>query len=123
MLEQLIGAELIEITPQHIIVDKDGERYEINIDDDGGDCCGYNEIETHLLVSEHSRPVITSVKVDDESSACGGWGDAARLTFFGESKPIAEIESLSSSGSGWGYGATVTLICDPLHINHILSSW
>ena len=122
MLEQLIGAELIAINPQHIIVDKDGERYEIRIDDDGGDCCGYNEIETHLLVSEHSRPVITSVKVDDESSHhCEA--DAARLTFFGESKPIAEIESLSSSGSGWGYGATVTLICNPLRINHILTSW
>lgn len=121
MLEQLIGAELIEINSEHIVVSKDNEQYEIVIDDYEGDCCGYNEIETHLLVSEKSHPIITSVKVEDTS--CGGEADETHITFFGESKPIATIDSLSSSGSGWGYGATVTLICDKLHINHIVSSW
>lgn len=121
MFNQLIGAELIKINRNHIVVEKDGEQYEIIIDDDGGDCCGYNEIETHLLVSENSRPVITSVKVEDTGDS--GWSDETRVTFFGESKPIAEINSLSSSGSGWQYGATVTLICNKLHINQILSSW
>ena len=121
MLEQLIGAELIEINNNHIVVSKDNERYEITIDDDYGDCCGYNEIETYLLVSKNSRPVITSVKIEDTSG--GREADETRVTFFGESKPIATIDSLSSSGSGWGYGATVTLICNKLHINQILSSW
>ena len=90
------------------------------MEDDSGDCCGFNEIETTLLIDKNSTPIITNTEyINDEE----GDGERCILTLLGESKPIAEIDTYSSSGSGWGYGACVKLVCNELNINVMLSSW
>jgi len=120
MENKLIGAKLVSIDIDEIIVEKDGSLYSLAIIDDEGDCCGYNDIDTKLLCEENSRPVITNIVIENDEE---GEGEACTVTFFGESKPIAEIETYSSSGSGWGYGATVSVRCLALGIDEILSSW
>ena len=54
---------------------------------------------------------------DDEDGMSG------KLTFFGEYKPMAVVDTYSSSSSGWCYGACVSIHCDVLEINETLSSW
>ena len=56
-------------------------------------------------------------------SGFGGDSDILKLTFFGEHKAIAEVNSLSSSGSGWCYGACVTLRCRETGEEHMLTSY
>ena len=121
MFKNLIGARLLDLTDEGILVEKDGKVYRIEIDDDSGDCCGYNEITTNLLCTKDSRPVITNIEHTVDDSDCDS--ESAKVVFFGECKPIAEINTLSSSGSGWGYGATVTLISKALNISEVVSSW
>jgi hypothetical protein len=121
-LEQLIGAQLISIDNDKIIVKKDRKLYTIMIEDFEGDCCGYNDIETALWYRKKSKrnPIITHI--EKENTECYE-GQSCLLTFFGEDRKLAEINSYSSSGSGWAYGATVTLECKKLHIEEVLSSW
>lgn len=121
-LENLIGAKLIDLDDNCLIVEKDNIRYHINLEEDPGDCCGFNEIETTLLIDENNSPIIINTeRTTDE----GEYGDGERciLTLLGESRPIAEINAYSSSGSGWAYGACVKLVCNELDINVMLSSW
>ena len=120
MLKTLIGATLEEITDKHIKVKKDGKEYTLDIYDCEGDCCGYNEITANLLVNEKSKPVITKVTREDEE---GAESSSCRITFFGEYKPIATLDTYSSSGSGWAYGACVSIVCIPLDIDEMLSEW
>lgn len=124
-LKDLIGFRLISISNEEIIVEKDGKQYRLEIDDDYGDCCGWNEIEAKLLVSETdlvANPVITNVEVhgslDENFEYSSG-----KATFFGVYKPMATLETSSGSGSGWQYGAAVTVMCKELSINETISSW
>lgn len=50
-------------------------------------------------------------------------GNSLRITFFGLAKKLAMIESYSSSGSGWEYGATVTLVCKETGAEATVTSW
>lgn len=121
--EDLIGYQLVSINDGQIVVQKDNKKYYLNIDDYSGDCCGYNEITTNLLISEtelNRNPVITNVEMTSDEE---GEGMSARLTFFGEYKPMAIVDTYSSSGSGWGYGAYVSIVCDALGINEEMSYW
>lgn len=121
--EDLIGYQLISIDDSQITVKKNDGEYRISIDEDYGDCCGFNEITTQLFISEdelNRNPIITNVKIEDMSS---GEEDRAVITFFGEYKPMATIDAMSSSGSGWAYGACVSIVCDELDINEIISQW
>lgn len=119
-LENLIGAKLIDLDDNCLIVEKDGIRCHISLEEDLGDCCGFNEIETTLLIDKNNSPIITNVeRIADEE----GDGERCMLTLLGESRPIAEINTYSSSGSGWQYGACVKLVCNMLDINVMLSSW
>ena len=76
-----------------------------------------------MLISEtelHRNPVITNVEVIDRDDDYGAKG---MIAFFGEYKPMAVVDTYSSSGSGWQYGACVWVECDALEINETVSSW
>lgn len=45
------------------------------------------------------------------------------LTDFGLAKKLAVVDSYSSSGSGWQYGATVTLICKETGDEAVVTTW
>lgn len=123
MLEKLIGAQLIEINERGFVVRKDGELIRFSFIEDYGDCCGFNQIKTHLFISKDElrrNPIITNIQEDSVHS-----NDSSDLTitFFGEQKRIAKIDSMSSSGSGWGYGAFVSLRCLKTKEEEILTQW
>lgn len=121
-LKKLIGYKLIAIHKDMIEVSKDGISHYIHITRDEGDCCGYNELNTELYLNENCYPIITNVscekKVNDyhDSETC-------TITFYGLDNKLASIESTSGSGSGWNYGACVTIKCDALELDEILSEW
>ena len=121
--KDLIGYQLVSIDDEKIVVRKNETEYILRIREDYGDCCGYNEISTKLLISETElsrNPVITNVEVTDVDCDDGAGG---KIAFFGEYKPMAEVDAYSSSGSGWCYGACVWIECDALEINETISSW
>lgn len=121
-LENLIGAKLIDLDDNCLVVEKDNIRYHIKLEEDPGDCCGFNEIETTLLIDKNNSPIIINTERTTDKDEYGD-GEKCVLTLFGESKPIAEINTYSSSGSGWQYCACVKLVCDILDIDVMLSSW
>lgn len=118
----LIGYQLVDLNKKEIIVQKNGKRFSIEIDDDFGDCCGYNIIRTHLYISSKVKrnPIITDISKENDDN---GASEKCCITFFGEEKTLAELYTESSSGSGWCYGAAVTLKCEDLKINEVLSEW
>lgn len=122
--KDLIGYRLVSIDDNKIVVRKGITKYVLNIKEDSGDCCGYNEITTKLLISEKElkrNPIITNVEMTEENSDYDGM--SGRIAFFGEYKPMAVVDAYSSSGSGWCYGACVWVQCDALEINEEVSSW
>lgn len=119
-----VGAQVLEATECGVKVKKDGMEYDFYFEEDCGDCCGYNTFNAYVLYEKDSNrnPVITKVDVEDG----GGEHDSLEITFFGESKALAKIESESGSGSGWCYGATVSLIFKPSDNESLeleLTSW
>lgn len=130
-IKDLVGYQLADINENGIIVKKNGRKFIIKVDKTADDrnCCDYNEIKTKLFIDRKEmfrNPVITNIEISDNDdlaheTRCGG--DAKTITFFGESKPLAEFNSLSSSGSGWEYGATVKLVCEDLQIDEIVTEW
>lgn len=121
-LERLIGYQILSIDEKHIVVTKNNKIIVLDIEDYEGDCCGYNTIETICEYSygDKNNPIITNVEKSTEEKGCE---EVCKITFFGESKTIGYIETTSSSGSGWCYGATVTVVCPTLNIDEQLSSW
>ena len=122
-INNLIGCQLVSICDSHVTVRKGNNEYILEIIDDYGGCCGYNEITTNLLISEtelNRNPVITNAIIEQNE-----WDSdmEGKLTFFGESKPLATIDTLSSSGSGYQYGAYVIIRCNLLGISDEISSW
>lgn len=123
----LIGMQLVEWDDdKKILTVKDGEKLlDLVFDDsDEGDCCGYNEFFAELLVSDRElsrNPVITNVEVlhNGDCDDC----DKAEITFFGEARKLLCIESLSSSGSGCCYGACVSVKCDVIGLEELVTSW
>ena len=120
--EELIGYKLVSIDDKKIIVKKDEKEYSIEFETDNGDCCGYNELETELLIEKNSNdnPVITNIRMIDKSDSDG---DSVEIIFYGKNKELAKINSLSSSGSGWQYGACVSVKCNELNIEENITSW
>lgn len=121
--KDLIGYQLVSIDNEKIVVRKENTEHILHIKEDYGDCCGYNDIATKLLISEtelYRNPIITNVttETDDEN-----YGASGKIVFFGEYKPMAEVDTYSSSGSGWCYGACVWIECDALDISETISSW
>ena len=125
-IKNLVGYQLISIDASHIVVKKGDKHYVLEIEDDYGGCCGFNNINTQLLISAEElnrNPIITNVTMENEDSDEYYSGDAMKVTFFGEAKPIAELYSFSYSGSGWGYGACVTIKCKALKLEEVITSW
>lgn len=124
-LKDLIGFQLLAFTNENIIVRKGAKTYSINIDEDYGDCCGFNEISTKLLINENDlakNPIITNVEYDKEDNE-NGEESTARITFYGSDKTLATLDSRSSSGSGWCYGACVSVSCKALGLDEIITQW
>lgn len=122
MMEKLIGAQILTVNEYSIEVKLGENIFKLEIDSDGGDCCGYADFTTNLLYTENDErnPVITNVSREDGKEE---EGDSSVITFYGESKALVTIESEAGSGSGWNYGAVVTLRCKALDIEEYLASW
>lgn len=121
-LHGLVGFTLVSLNDSEMIVEKDGKRYTLEFDTDGGDCCGYAEISTELLIDGKCNPVITNVQYNgdvNEEDEC----DSVRITFFGANRALASIYSEAGSGSGWAYGSCATVTCKALGLDEILTSW
>ena len=121
MLDKIIGCKLTKITKEEIIVWKDNKKYRLQIEDNEGDCCGYNEINTLLLIDENHHPIITDITYKHTEDY--GDGDLLEITFYGDNKQLALLTSYSTSGSGWGYGACVKVKCKALKIDNTLTQW
>lgn len=123
-IKDLIGYRLEKISNEEIIISKNDKLYVLKFEEDEGNCCGYNELETTLLISDNNKPIITNIEYEDISeNEDWGYNEIIKITFFGENKEIATIKSKSSSGSGWHYGACVTVKCKELNINEVISQW
>jgi hypothetical protein len=122
VLENLVGAQILTVNDNSIEVKLDGKTYTLEIISDSGDCCGYADFTTNLLYTENDfrNPIITNVALENKE---GSYCDASIVTFYGESKPLATIESEAGSGSGWTYGACVSIKCKALDIDEDLASW
>lgn len=127
MIENLIGYRLIEIDNSGFKVEKDGNVRTFEFDEDYGDCCGYNEVTANLLVSEEDlakNPIITEVNYDNPQKMRNyAYCEQIVITFMGESRPIAEINSESGSGSGWNYGAHAWVVCKETGETEVLTEW
>ena len=120
-LRKLVGMTLLDLNTQGFTVeDKDGERFHFVFDENGGGCCGFNRIKTTLSMSRMNPPVITKVQYQDVSA---GDEDAIVITFFGLDREIAEIYSMSSSGSGWAYGASVAVKCHEINFTEVITQY
>lgn len=120
----LVGYQLVSIDDKRIVVKKNDRTYELDIVNEQMGCCGYNRINTRLLISDDElarNPVITNV--ESGTALVGGYAQSCLVTFFGEAKPLAELSTYSSSGSGWCYGACVTVRCKRLRLEETLSQW
>lgn len=123
MLEFLVGARLVTTDDTGFeVVASNNKRYRFNFEEYEGDCCGYNTINSYLLIGDEieQNPIITKVKhttIDDKYS------QGCEITFFGVSEPIYTAAIESSSSSGWCYGATVKLTCKECNFDEILTSW
>lgn len=120
-IEDLIGYRLVSGNNEGFVVENDGKKYFLEIIDDGGDCCGFNDIITNFDLKE--KPIITRVEIKKCNEVFDDPGDTARITFFGLNKEIGKIESNSNSGSGWSYGACVSIICKDLCIREVITKW
>ena len=122
-LKDLVGFQLVDLTEEKILVRApSGKIFTLFIEDDEGDCCGFNDITTTLEVKKNSKinPIITKIDICNEEE---DEGERCYVTFYGDSKILGSIDTHSSSGSGWNYGANVTVRCSQLSLIEILSSW
>lgn len=122
----LIGMQLIGWDDgKKILTVKDRSKlFDLVFDDsDEGDCCGYNVFFAELFTSEEDlaqNPIITRVEVE-KNVECDE--EKAKITFFGGAKKLLKLESLSSSGSGWTYGACVTVRCKAMELDEVVTEW
>lgn len=123
--EIFIGAQLVHIDDTIITVRKNGKKYKIEFEVNEGDCCGYADIVSNLYydMSDTSRnPIVTNIQVAYDEDVKGfddydGFGDnRIKITLLGEYAPLVDISAIAGSGSGWDYGACVTLVCKKLKI-------
>lgn len=120
-LRKLVGMKLIDLNTNGFTVeDTDGERFHFVFEEDGGGCCGFNEIKTTFSISKKNPPVITKVQYQDIFEVDG---DAVIITFFGLNREIAKISAMSSSDSGWAYGATVSVKCREINFNEVITQY
>lgn len=124
MLNEFIGAKLIHIDDDVIILSKDEKEYHFDIETEHGDCYGYSEVEITLFISEEEikrNPIITSIDTDnDDSNQCE---ESIKITLFGENKLLAKIIACAGSGSGECCGACVYISCRETNIKEYIAEW
>ena len=122
MLSKLIGAQIVSIDSFGMKVKLNDKEYFLEFHEDDGDCCGFASIigELKYKKEDGNNPVITNIEYENVGS-CGE--DVLLITFYGESKVIADLEGSCGSGSGYGYGAVASVVCKELDIDEILASW
>lgn len=125
---KLLGMRLEELTEDYMVVSDSKGKYKLEFVKYDGDCCGYSDVETKLYLDETKKenPIITKI----ESNRINGEGDFLDVTMFGcyklyveQEKKLAELNFASSSGSGWAYGAAITVRCKALNITEEVTSW
>lgn len=126
MLDELIGYQIISLNKDGFAVRKGNEIKHFAFFEDYGDCCGFNELRTALMIDPKdnaNNPFIS--RVEYESNTNGDYFDAnsVTITFFGADKTLATIDSVSSSGSGWCYGACVKVVCVETDEEELLTEW
>ena len=125
LFRQLIGYQLMTINEEGFVVKKGNDIKHFEFEMDEGGCCGYNEFTASLAYENEDdirNPIITNIETVIGEGV--GWGgDSLLITFYGEHKTIAKIESFSYSGSGWGYGACVKVRCKETNQEQILTEW
>lgn len=124
-IDSLIGARLVDLDNTGFTVmrtSRNGPKeFRFDFDEDAGDCCGFNTIEsTFLWDGEGDAPAIVKVEYLKDFSEDG---NGCTITFFGESSEIGKVSTYSSSGSGWCYGACVTVKCRENNDQALLSYW
>ena len=119
----LIGAQILKMTNDGFSVRlNNGETMHFEFIEGPGDCCGYSDIQTTLFYDEESKenPIITKVHYEENGMI---EGESLTITFFGAYAPLAKIDSLSSSDSGWCYGSSMSVICKETKEEEILTAW
>lgn len=117
--EKLIGAKLINIGEELITVEKAGKIYEIDIIQDEGMDCGHNEVDANFLADIGSKPTITNILKYEMYNM----GQICVIEFFEKNKTIATLNSKSSSDTDGLNGACVSLHCEALNIDEIITEW
>lgn len=122
MLEKLIGSQILKIEDSFITLKKEDKVFTLEFKSDDGGCCGYADFELNVFYDENSErnPIITNVDIINTD---GYDSETTTLTFYGENKELCNIESNAGSGSGWSYGACVSITCKELGIDEDIASW
>ena len=129
-MERLVGMQIVSIEDEVITVESASgtKQHKLKISSNPSDCCGWASFEAKLFFEPGNQrnPVIVAVGQDHNDS---NDGKVNKITFFGEGKPgkntiLATIDSAAGSGSGWPYGACVTITCKELGMNNLtLVEW
>lgn len=119
--DKLIGSQLVGVSEDLIKVMKDGIVYNLELESYQGECCGSAEFDITFFDEEDikNNPVITNVIHKREGNS---WSENCELTFFGLNKEILNITAEATSGSGYMYGASVTIYCKSLDIEEEIVS-
>lgn len=129
MFDKLIGAQLIELNERGFKIQMaNGDIRTYKFEEDSGGCCGYNDFSVLLFDDEDTKenPVITNIayeKAEPSYDFLYSGGQRLQITFFGAHKKLATIDSYSSSGSGWCYGACVTVDCVETGEHAVITNW
>lgn len=124
MIKDLIGYQIIRLDEDGFTVRKGTKTKHFVFEHDDGDCCGYNDLRTELLINNtnaKNNPIITNIEYERLTN--DDYGDALTITFFGLDKKLAEINSESASGSGWCYGACQWVRCLETNDEEMLTEW
>lgn len=127
IFEDMIGSRLISLNNNELkILTPDGKVKIYEFEEDYGDCCGYNDFSTLVIDPDNlnKNPVITNIEeAESDKFNNGDDGESVKITLFGEYKPLATIDSISGSGSGYRYGACVTLVCKETGEEETITYW
>ena len=122
-IDNLVGSQIIDMCEKSITVKtKNGQTLQFDFICEQGDCCGYAEIKNTLYFKpdDNNNPVITNLVMRTEEKDCC---KEVILILFGEYKALADYRFECGSGSGWCYGATISVACKIVPDVEELCSW
>jgi len=119
----LVGARLVELSQDYMLVQKDGVEIRFDFVTDGVECCGFANIETTLLTDDiKEMPAIVKLNFEDSKDERFG-GRFCTVNLIGASKQLGRISAEAGSASGWEYGAFASVKCAVKNFEHILAEW